>query len=178
MEKKENLKHFPTISPVPRDRTWPSSLFGYRADPFTGKQAFHCGVDFAGRKGTPVYATADGVVAQAYRDLGLGQVIIIEHDIQGETEDGERYTRQGLYQTEYGHLDTFLVSPGERVKRGQQIGTMGNTGRSTGPHLHYAVRYQDHRRGQYKGYEDPAMFLLDEMPRDDQLADSWVPGKE
>lgn len=177
LEREGDLRHLPTISPVSRDKTWISSPFGYRSDPFTGNRSFHAGIDFAGRVGTPVYATADGVVAYAYRDLRLGNVIVIEHDIQERDEKGQVYTRQGLYRTEYGHLDRMLVSAGDRVERGQTIGKLGNTGRSTGPHLHYGVRYQDRRRGQHRGYVDPRSFILDEVPRGSRVA-SWVPAEE
>jgi murein DD-endopeptidase MepM/ murein hydrolase activator NlpD len=175
-EHQGELRHYPTISPVPRDKTWISSSFGYRTDPFTGKRAFHSGIDFAGRLGTPVFATADGVVTHAYKDLRLGLVIVVEHDILERNEQGEEYEREGVYRTEYGHLNKILVQTGQRVERGQKIGEMGNTGRSTGPHLHYSVRYQDRRRGQYKGYEDPQYFLLDEVPRDSRVA-NWVPAE-
>lgn len=161
-ESEEGWKHFPTISPVSSDHSWVSSRFGYRSDPFTGRSAFHSGVDFAGRRGTPVYATADGTVNDAYRDTGLGNVVVIDHDMIVSDESGKSYKKEGIYQTEYGHLEKMLVSPGQRVSRGQQIATMGNTGRSTGPHLHYAVLYKDRRMGR-KGYVDPENFILD-MP--------------
>lgn len=173
LETEGTLRHFPTISPVSRERTWISSLFGYRNDPFTGKKAFHSGIDFAGRTSTPIQATADGVVSYAYKDIRLGNVIVIDHDIQEVNEEGEVYTRKGVYRTEYGHMDKFAVKKGQRVQRGQQIGTMGSSGRSTGPHLHYAVRFQDRRRGGYKGYEDPKNFLLDKISRDAQVANWW-----
>ncbi len=169
LETEGNLRHFPTISPVPSERTWVSSRFGARTDPFTGRRAFHAGLDFAGRTGTPVVATADGVVEMAFDDGRLGNVVVIDHDVQGTDASGATYTRRGVYRTEYGHLEQFLVRAGERVKRGQQIGTLGNSGRSTGPHLHYAVRYQDRGFGDlkgYKGYVDPADFVLDGMPSD------------
>lgn len=178
LESEGDLKHFPTISPVPRNKAWISSPFGYRVDPFTGRKAFHSGIDFAGRTGTSVLVTADGVVTHAYGDRRLGNVIVIEHDIEEVNEEGEPYIRKGLYRTEYGHLKDILVKKGQRVTRGQQIGTIGNTGRSTGPHLHYSVRYQDRRKGQYKGYENPKLFLLDEVTRDDRLVNNWWPGEE
>ena len=168
-DSQEGWKHLPTVSPVPWDRTWVSSGFGYRSDPFTGRSGFHAGTDFAGRTGTPILAPADGEVAfTSDAHLRLGHVVVIVHNIEGVDESGEVYTKEGLYQTEYGHLEQILVRKGERVVRGQQIATMGNTGRSTGPHLHYAVRYQDGRGG-YKGYIDPADFILD-RPRDERLA--------
>ncbi|MEM6482012.1 MAG: M23 family metallopeptidase [Pseudomonadota bacterium] len=86
----------------------------------------HNGVDFAARHGTPIHATADGVVKKAEWQSGYGRVVIVEHEFGMETR--------------YGHLSRFRVKPGQRVSRGQQIGDMGNTGRSTGTHLHYEIR--------------------------------------
>ncbi len=169
----DSLRHIPTIFPFPREQAWRSSSFGDRTDPFTGRRAKHTGIDFAGRKGTPILATADGIVTLAYRDRRLGNVIVIEHDIVSQDENGEEYRKEGIYRTEYGHLEKMLVKKGGRVKRGDQIGTMGNTGRSTGPHLHYSVRYQDRTRGGYKGYIDPELFLLDIQPRDKNVA-GWL----
>ena len=103
-----------------------SSNFGYRSDPFRGSRAMHAGVDIPGPVGTAIYATADGVVGRAQRLGGYGNYIEIEHG-------------QGI-QTRYGHLSAILVAPNTRVKRGQLIGRMGSTGRSTGSHLHYEVR--------------------------------------
>lgn len=173
LESEGDLRHLPTISPVPRDKTWISSGFGYRTDPFTGRRAFHSGIDFAGRAGTDIKATADGIVTYAYEDIRLGKVIVIEHDIHGEDENGDVFVRQGVYRTEYGHLSELGVRKGQRVRRGQVIGAMGSTGRSTGPHLHYAVRFQDRRLGKYKGYENPEYFLLDEVPGDAKVANWW-----
>ena len=178
LESQDGLKHFPTISPVPMKRTWISSGFGHRKDPFTGRKVFHMGVDFAGRSGTPIYATADGVVRYAYKDVRLGNVVVIEHDIKAENEAGETITREGMYRSEYGHMERSLVKVGDWVSRTQKIGTMGNTGRSTGPHLHYAVRFQDRRRGGHRGYDDPRKYILDiprnnpEIPRDKE-ASGW-----
>jgi len=173
LEKEGDLEHYPTISPVRPGTAWKSSPFGERIDPFTGRKAFHSGVDFAGRKGTPIYATAAGVVSYAYTDLRLGKVVVIEHDIEEVNGEGEVYLRQGVYRTEYGHMDQVLVEKGQRVTRRQQIGTMGNTGRSTGPHLHYAVRFQDRRLGGHRGYKDPEDFILDEALRDAEVANWW-----
>ena len=173
LEKEGDLEHYPTISPVRPGTAWKSSPFGERIDPFTGRKAFHSGVDFAGRKGTPIYATAAGVVSYAYTDLRLGKVVVIEHDIEEVNGEGEVYLRQGVYRTEYGHMDQVLVEKGQRVTRRQQIGTMGNTGRSTGPHLHYAVRFQDRRLGGHRGYKDPEDFILDGALRDAEVANWW-----
>ncbi len=178
LESQDGLKHFPTISPVPMKRTWISSGFGNRKDPFTGQKVFHMGVDFAGRSGTPIYATADGVVRYAYKDVRLGNVVVVEHDIKAVNEKGETITREGMYRSEYGHMERSLVKVGDWVSRRQQIGTMGSTGRSTGPHLHYAVRFQDRRRGGHRGYDDPRKYILDiprnnpEIPRG-EAASGW-----
>lgn len=172
-ESEEGLKLIPAISPVPKDYTWKSSPFGRRTDPFTGLPAFHSGIDFAGRQGTPIYATADGMVVYAYEDVRLGKVVVVAHDPAEVGEDGKVVrTQAGIYRTEYGHMEKILVKKGDWVRRGQQIGAMGSTGRSTGPHLHYAVRYQDKRRSRNKGYVDPETFLLD-WPKDDRVT-GWL----
>ena len=170
-ENAEELRFMPAMSPVPRLDAWKSSPFGKRRDPFTGDPAFHSGIDFAGRKGSPVYATADGVVVYAYTHIHLGNIVVIAHDRDQIDSEGNRTTVPGVYRTEYGHLEKMLVKKGEWVKRSQQIATLGNTGRSTGPHLHYAVRYQDRRRGGRRGYLDPEKFLLD-WPKDETVSSS------
>jgi murein DD-endopeptidase MepM/ murein hydrolase activator NlpD len=103
-----------------------TSGFGVRSDPFRGGAAMHSGVDIRGPLGTPIYATADGMVGRAVRAAGYGNLVELEHG-------------RGI-QTRYGHLSAILVQPGQRVKRGQLIARMGSTGRSTGNHLHYEVR--------------------------------------
>jgi murein DD-endopeptidase MepM/ murein hydrolase activator NlpD len=103
-----------------------TSNFGVRSDPFRGTAAMHAGVDIPGPTGTPIYATADGVVNHAGRQGGYGNLIEINH--------GKGIT------TRYGHLSKIIISDNARVRRGQIIGLMGSTGRSTGPHLHYEVR--------------------------------------
>jgi murein DD-endopeptidase MepM/ murein hydrolase activator NlpD len=104
-----------------------TSGYGVRSDPFKGRAAMHAGIDLAGPVGTPIYATADGVVGEAsYNSGGYGNLVKIDHG-------------RGI-ETRYGHLSSFLVRPGQRVTRGQMIGRMGSTGRSTGSHLHYEVR--------------------------------------
>jgi murein DD-endopeptidase MepM/ murein hydrolase activator NlpD len=163
LESEGDLRHFPTITPV--QKSWISSHFGDRTDPFTGRKARHLGVDFAGRTGMPIYATGDGKVIHAYLDRRLGNVVVIEHSVREINEDGEKYTRKGTFRTEYGHMEKLMVKAGDYIKRNQQIGTMGSTGRSTGPHLHYAVRYIDRRRGGDKGYVDPEKFFLDNVQR-------------
>lgn len=103
-----------------------TSPFGYRVDPKGAGRRFHEGVDLAGNYGSPVYATADGVVVHAGWSTGYGRLITIKHAF-------------GL-ETRYGHLSQIRVTVGQRVSRGQRIGDMGNSGRSTGTHLHYEVR--------------------------------------
>ncbi len=103
-----------------------SSYFGVRSDPFRHSAAMHAGVDIPGALGTPIYATADGVVDRAGRAGGYGNLVELDHG-------------RGI-QTRYGHLSQILVSEGARVKRGDLIARMGSTGRSTGSHLHYEVR--------------------------------------
>jgi murein DD-endopeptidase MepM/ murein hydrolase activator NlpD len=107
-----------------------TSAFGVRADPFRKAAAMHAGIDLAGPVGTPIYATADGTVARAgWNSGGYGNLIEIDHG-------------RGIV-TRYGHLSKMDVNPGDRVTRGQMIGRMGSTGRSTGSHLHYEVRIDD-----------------------------------
>ena len=167
-----NVQYLPTISPVPERRTWRSSPFGWRIDPFTGRRAFHSGVDLAGRKGMPIYATADGFVSYAAEDKYLGNTIVIDHRKKELDEQGQPYARQGGYQTEYGHLEKIMVKQGQQVKRGQQIGTMGNSGRSTGPHLHYAVRLRDHQLSKHRGYQNPEDFIFGNTE-----SDMWAVGE-
>jgi murein DD-endopeptidase MepM/ murein hydrolase activator NlpD len=106
-----------------------SSVFGVRADPFEGSARMHAGLDMAAPLGTPVYATADGIVARAGQSNGYGNLIEIDHG-------------RGIH-TRYGHLSAILVSTNARVHRGDLIGRVGSTGRSTGNHLHYEVRLDD-----------------------------------
>lgn len=114
---------------IPPTKGWITSTFGPRASPFTGNREFHRGVDIAGRTGTPVLAPADGQVIFAGRRRALGLAITIRHGYDIETL--------------YGHLSEIMAKRGDKVRRGQQIGVMGNTGRSTGPHLHYQVQVAD-----------------------------------
>ena len=107
-----------------------TSGFGVRSDPFRGSAAMHAGIDLAGPMGTPVYATADGMVEKAEWAGGYGNMVEIDHG-------------RGL-ETRFGHLSRILVHPGEKVTRGMLIALMGSTGRSTGSHLHYEVRIDGH----------------------------------
>jgi murein DD-endopeptidase MepM/ murein hydrolase activator NlpD len=103
-----------------------TSSYGVRSDPFRGTRAMHAGIDLAGPIGTPIYATADGVVGRSEWATGYGNLVELDHG-------------RGI-KTRYGHLSRSLVAAGQRVKRGDRIGMMGSTGRSTGSHLHYEVR--------------------------------------
>jgi len=109
----------------PVEDGWLSSRYGKRNDPFTGKQDFHKGLDFAGKKGSEVIAVGDGVVSWAGKKSGYGQLIEINHG--------------NGYSTRYGHNQSHTVKVGDTVKKGQQIALMGSTGRSTGPHVHFEV---------------------------------------
>lgn len=104
---------------------WLSSTMGHRTDPLTGGDDFHAGLDIAGERGQPVYATAAGTVTHVGYQGGYGNLIVLDHGF-------------GL-QTRYGHLLNYSVKQGATVKRGDIIGHVGNTGRSTGYHLHYEV---------------------------------------
>jgi len=110
---------------LPVEKGWLSSHYGYRADPFSGKKAFHHGVDIAGKSGTNVLAAASGLVTIASKKSGYGFLIEIDH--------GESYV------TRYGHNKEMLVKVGDLVKQGEPIAKMGSTGRSTGPHVHFEV---------------------------------------
>jgi len=119
----ERILRTPSILPA---RGWMSSDFGVRENPFTGSEGMHEGVDIAGRFGSPVVATADGYVAFAGENQGYGKMVVLQHGF-------------GI-STIYGHLSDILVREGMQVRRGEMIGRMGSTGRSTGPHVHYEVR--------------------------------------
>lgn len=123
LEQERKLRYTPSIWPV-KSRTI-SSGYGIRQDPFTRRASFHSGIDIAGKTGDPIYAAADGSVAETGRDNQKGNYILIRHDYG--------------WSTMYMHLNRIDVQEGEAVTKGQQIGQMGSTGRSTGPHLHYEV---------------------------------------
>jgi murein DD-endopeptidase MepM/ murein hydrolase activator NlpD len=116
------LASTPAIRPC---KGWKTSNFGYRISPFTGRREFHKGFDIANRKGTPIVATADGVISFAGSKGLLGNTVIIDHG-------------HGMV-TRYGHLDKITAKRGKPIKRGDKVATMGNTGRSTGPHVHYEI---------------------------------------
>jgi murein DD-endopeptidase MepM/ murein hydrolase activator NlpD len=128
LEDQQNLlASTPAIRPVSRgEKSWVTSSFGFRQSPFTGQREFHQGYDISAREGTPILATADGVVIFSGRKGLLGNTLIIDHG-------------HGMV-TRYGHCQKFLKKRGEKVKRWEPIALVGNTGRSTGPHVHYEVR--------------------------------------
>jgi len=105
---------------------WTTSGFGLRRDPFTGRRKMHEGYDIAARTGTPVVATADGIVSQSKTMPGYGKMVVIDHGYG--------------YRTYYGHNSKNYVKVGQRVKSGDRIAAVGNTGRSTGSHVHYEIR--------------------------------------
>ena len=125
-KKQSLLQATPSISPT---KGWITSAFGYRTSPYTRRPSFHHGLDIAALHGTPVKATGDGVVTYTGYDSGYGKLISIDHGY-------------GMV-TRYGHNSQVFVVMGQKIKRGEVIATVGNTGRTTGPHLHYEVRLND-----------------------------------
>ena len=116
----------PAIHPVDRKQSRLSSRYGYRRDPITKKYTFHDGDDFSARTGTDVFATADGIVKRSRYWGTYGNYIEVDHGFG--------------YRTIYGHLSNRKVNSGDRIIRGQKIGEVGNTGKSTAPHLHYEIK--------------------------------------
>lgn len=132
------LRHVPLTTPVHGGQFEVTSGFGARVDPFTGRVAFHPGVDFAGPWGSAVTATAPGTVVYAGPHAGYGNLVEIDHGYG--------------FHTRYGHLSSVLVRPGSRVEKGTPVGRLGSTGRSTGPHVHYEVWLAEKLR-------DPARYI-------------------
>ncbi len=135
---KTRLSSTPSIWPA---RGWLTSGFGVRIDPYTGKPTMHSGIDIANQPGAPVIATANGVVSFCGNSGGYGLEVVIDHGF-------------GL-RTRYGHLNESQVRLGDRVERGEVIGKIGNSGRSTGPHLHYEVEVNSL-------CEDPKNYILED----------------
>jgi hypothetical protein len=123
------MRHVPLITPVSGPEFERTSGFGPRIDPFSGRYSFHPGVDFAGPWGSPVHTTAPGTVVWAGPRGTYGKMVEIDHGF-------------GIH-TRYGHLSSILVEVGAKVTKGAPIGKLGSTGRSTGPHVHYEVWYDD-----------------------------------
>ena len=138
-DQRQILDSTPSIVPVRARKYWFSSGFGWRRSPFTGAKEFHNGLDICSHKGTPIVAPADGVVYRKGNHRYLGKYIRINHG-RGVT-------------TTYGHLSEHNVRKGQRVKRGEIIGFMGNTGRSAGTHLHYSVKIN-------RKYVNPFHYIL------------------
>jgi murein DD-endopeptidase MepM/ murein hydrolase activator NlpD len=137
-ERQSLLNAIPNIKPA---RGWLTSNFGYRMNPFTGKNTMHAGLDIAAAPGSPVYAPADGIVIFASYDESYGKLVSIDHGY-GVT-------------TRFAHNSQIYVHVGQRVNKWDVISAVGNTGRSTGPHLHYEVRINSIP-------VDPINFVLDE----------------
>tara|TARA_Y100000590_G_scaffold42080_1_gene44819 strand:- start:93 stop:1028 length:936 start_codon:yes stop_codon:yes gene_type:complete len=137
---KNKILHYPAIHPTSKDESKFSSGFGYRYDPFTKKRKLHEGHDFSAKIGTEVFATANGTVKTSRYYGSFGNYIEIDH--------GNGYV------TCYGHLSKRQVKKGDLIERGQIIGNIGNTGRSTAPHLHYEIRYNNKNL-------DPTNFYFD-----------------
>ncbi len=122
----EMLRCIPAIQPIAnKDLRLTASGYGTRIDPIYGTVKFHSGMDFSANQGTDVYATGDGTVVKMGWETGYGNIIVIDHGFG--------------YQTRYAHLKNFRTKKGKRVMRGEVIGGVGSTGKSTGPHLHYEV---------------------------------------
>jgi murein DD-endopeptidase MepM/ murein hydrolase activator NlpD len=136
-DQKYRLAHIPSTWP---SQGWITSGFGYRTSPFTGVKKMHEGIDISNQIGTKIYAPADGTVIYASDRGAYGKTLVINHGF-GIT-------------TRYGHLSEFKAKVGDKVKRGARIATVGNTGRSTGPHLHYEVRMNNIP-------QNPRRYILD-----------------
>ncbi|MCY1021186.1 M23 family metallopeptidase [Pyxidicoccus sp. MSG2] len=137
-DQKSMLASTPSVWPA---RGWVTSDFGQRLDPYTADRVMHAGLDIAAPHGKEVYSPSDGTVVFAGLEGGYGNVLVIDHGY-------------GI-KTRYGHLSKMLVKAGDRVKRGALIAAVGNTGRSTGPHLHYEVRVNGIP-------QNPRKFILEE----------------
>ncbi|MFP4557169.1 MAG: M23 family metallopeptidase [Bacteroidales bacterium] len=129
--KEQMIQSIPAIQPISfKDFGRVSAYFGPRSDPFTKKRKFHHGIDFVGPKGAPIYAAGKGKVTRAeYSFFGYGNLVEVDHGFG--------------YKTRYAHLKDIKVRKGDLVSRGQIVGTLGNSGRSTGPHLHYEVIHRN-----------------------------------
>lgn len=128
-EQEEKLKHIPAIQPVlNKDLTRTASGFGWRIDPVYRTRRFHEGMDFTAPTGSEIYATGNGTVELAGWRQGYGNTVEINHGFG--------------YKTLYGHMSKIMVRRGQKVNRGEVIGLVGNTGKSTGPHLHYEVHFR------------------------------------
>lgn len=150
VNKKLLLSHKPSIQPIsPADHYWLTSTYGYRYDPFTKGRRMHRGIDLAGRIGLKIYATGDGIVESAGYNLhGYGKEITLHHGFG--------------FESIYAHLNKILISKGDTIRRGQLIGELGSTGRSTGPHLHYEIRH-------YNKTVNPMYFFYENLSPEEYI---------
>lgn len=123
--KEDSIRHMPALNPVISGRI--TSKVGVRNHPILKRRIHHDGIDISAKKGTPIFAAADGIVTFAKYNGGLGNCVMIDHHYG--------------YKTKYGHMQKILARVGQKVKRGDKIGLVGQTGLSTAPHLHYEIRY-------------------------------------
>lgn len=152
MERRVKAVLLPTAMPITADHI--GSVFGRRIDPIAGVGALHEGIDFVADQGTPVFASAGGIVQTAEYHPQYGNLIEIDHGND--------------FSSRYAHLSRIDVKPGQIIKRGQRIAASGNTGRSTGPHLHFEVRF--------KGVaQNPARFLQQNTQMALNVSDSAIP---
>lgn len=158
----------PAVSPIApkKGQYHVSSPFGVRSDPIHGRYRHHDGVDFSAKKGTPIYATGDGVVDEVkYLFYGYGHYVVIDHGFG--------------YKTMYAHMDAINVAEGMPVTRGQCIGSLGNSGRSTGSHLHYEVHYRDAKVNPANYYDlDISMEEYEEMTGKAPVETDALPSNE
>ncbi len=129
LKHEDRIKSIPSIQPISnKDLKRTASGYGWRIDPVYKTRTFHKGMDFTAETGTPIFATGNGTVVSAGWQRGYGYTVDIDHGYD--------------YLTRYAHMDKIKVKKGQKVNRGDEIGLVGNTGKSTGPHLHYEVRYK------------------------------------
>ena len=151
-------RSIPTLFPVCPAGVTITSPFGYRLHPIFQSVFFHSGTDIAGSRGMPVYAAADGVVKEVVTSsVGYGNEVDIDHGFG--------------YSTRYAHLNSTTVQPGQRVNRGDQVGTMGSSGRATGVHLHYEVLYKSQQvnpRNFFDSKIDPKTYMTQVRPAEKQ----------
>ena len=146
-QQEDRLKSIPAIQPISnKDLKKTASGYGYRIDPIYNTRKFHEGMDFASDIGTPVYTTGNGVVIETGWKQGYGNTILIDHGYN--------------YKTRYAHLSAIKVRNGQKVVRGEEIGLVGNSGKSTGPHLHYEVIH----KGQH---ENPINYYFFDLSPED-----------
>ncbi|OEH86003.1 hypothetical protein BHU72_14720 [Desulfuribacillus stibiiarsenatis] len=161
----EGVNKWNILWPTPKNYDI-SSPYGMRIDPFTGKLAFHTGIDIPGSFGDPIQATQNGKVIRIEEEAkgnGYGNVIYIEHKIGRDT-----------FTTVYAHLLNILVEEGQTVEQGERIGTIGSSGRSTGPHLHFEIRQKDKYLDPFKMSYLYSLFAKKLVPEGDKLIEELV----